>query len=309
MYTPDGTKVREWKGDEVFEPGGVRLSPDGKTLGVLRPYETRTLNRDVNVGGAALAGTFSRSLFRVTIYPVAEKLTGTDVSLPGDSVETVLWSADGSKLYAATHADDENHSHDINLKHYVFDLASRSHSELKPPAGHHLKAVSPDGKVLLTKGPAAKPAEAQRVFLVPAAGGEAVALNGPNEVFYDGQFSPDGTRVVIGGFKAGELPMPQPGEAAAPPPVTPEVGGWLVTLPVNDPKKRTELPLKKREYAKQCGWSPDGKRVVSTRQVLPELNQPPAQMEVVVTDASGRDPKVVTRDTGRYLEPVFIDWR
>src|SRR5262249_39513168 len=102
LFKPDGTKLREWKGDDVPEPGAVRLSPDGQTIAVRQPYETRTLKANVPVGGATLPGTFSRHLYRITLYPVAEKLAGTDVTIPGDSVEAVFWSADGTKLYAVT---------------------------------------------------------------------------------------------------------------------------------------------------------------------------------------------------------------
>jgi hypothetical protein len=91
--------------------------------------------------------------------------------------------------------------------------------------------------------------------------------------------------------------------------VTYTTENWLMVVPVDDAKKRTELPLKEREFVNQCRWSPDGKRVVASRQVLPELNQQPPQRGVVVTDADGRNPKLITRDTGQYLEPVFVDWR
>jgi RNA polymerase sigma factor (sigma-70 family) len=310
LLKPDGTKVHEWNGDDVPAPGGARISPDGRTIAILRAYETRTLNRGVNAGGAVLPGAFSRHLFRITLYPAAERLVGTDVSLPGDSVETVLWSADGSKLYAATHADDENYSHDKSLKHYVYDLATRRHSELRLPDGHHLKDVSPDGKRFLTVARWAKPGQGHCTFLVPA-GGDPVAITGTNESIYDGRFSPDGKRLLLAGFRWPAAAAAQPADPTVPPPVQPQAAfeWWLMTVSVDDSEKRTELSLKEREYVNQCRWSPDGKRVVTSRQVLPELNQPPPQKEVVVTDADGRNPMTLTTATGKYLEPVFVDWR
>jgi hypothetical protein len=309
LLMPDGTAVREWNGDDVPEPAGVRLSPEGKTIAVLRPYETRTSQKNAIVGGANLQGTFTRHLYRITLYPVAEMLIGRDVPLPDDSVEAVFWSANGSKLYTATHTDDENGSHDIGLKHYVFDLTTGKHTELKLPAGHHLMDVSPDGKHFLTKAPAAKPTDAHRACLIPAAGGEPVVLNGPEDAFYDGHFSPDGKRLVLCGFRQHNAPVLPPGDTAVPPPLVAKWEGWLVTLPVSDPKKRTELSLKDREYANQCRWSPDGKRVVTSRQVLPELNQPARPREIVVTDADGRNPKTIDTGTGNHLEAICLDWR
>ena len=241
---------------------------------------------------------------------MAEKLAGTDVPIPGESVEAVVWSADGSKLYAATHADDEHYSHDKDLKHYVYDLTTRKHTELKLPVGHHLKDVSPDGTLFLTKAPRANPSDAHGAFLVPAPGGEPVLLNRPNEVLYDGRFSPDGKRVLIGGFRWRKPPAAQPSDGpAVPPPATSVNEGWLITATVNDPGRRTELPLKEREYVNQCAWSPDGRRVATSRQVLPELNQPAPPREIVITDTDGRNPKTINTPTENHLEPVFLDWR
>jgi RNA polymerase sigma factor (sigma-70 family) len=301
-----GKKLREWSGDAVADPGAARLAPDGKSIAVLAPYDTRALVQKVSLGTA----TFKRHLFRIAIYDVAEKFVGKEISLPCDSIEAIFWSGDGAKLYAATHADEENNSHDVNLKHYVVEVKTGEHSELSLPSGHHLKAVSPDGKHFLTTGPLASIWEVRGVFLI-SEGKAPVRLNDAREVLYDAEFSSDGKRVLMTGVLGRAAAAPKPADAApgVPPPVAAAVTGWLVHLPVDDPAKRVELTFDEREYANQCRWSPDGKRIVTSRQVLPIINQPPAPREIVITDLDGGNRHSLTKDTGKYLEPVFLDWR
>jgi hypothetical protein len=308
LLKADGTVVRKWSGDEVLEPGGVRLSPNGKLIAVLRPYETRADKQGVPVGGGTLPGTFTRHLYRVTLYPVADKLVGTEIRLPGDSAESVVWSADGTKLYAGTHADDANYSRDNDLAHFVIDVASGKHSKLALPAGHHLKDVSPDGKMFLTLGPRPAPSKVRTAYLVTA-GGDPVAVTAADQVLYDGRFSPDGRRLLLCGIRApGSSQGPVGTPAGAPAPVQTIPDCWLESVETENPKRRTKLPLAEAQYANQCLWAPDGKRVVSFRAIMPPLNQDAPPREVVVSDADGRNPKVVFRDPER-LAPLFVDWR
>ena len=278
-------------------------------LAVLRPYETRAQKQSVDVGGGAkLPGTLSRHLYRVTLYPVADELVGTDVLLPGDSAESVVWSADGAKLYAGTHADDPDYSHDNDLAHFVIDVATRRHAPLKLPAGHHLKDVSPDEKTFLTIGPRPNPATVRPAFLVPAGGGEPVAITEPGEVLYDGQFSPDGRRLVLCGIRSVRAAAGPAGNPAAGSPAIGAPDYWLESATTDAPGRRTPLALRDCQYANQCRSSPDGKRVVSFRAVIPPLNQPAPPREVVVSDADGRNPRTIFTDPER-LAPVFVDWR
>jgi RNA polymerase sigma factor (sigma-70 family) len=309
LLKPDGTVVREWKGDDVPEPGAARLSPDGQTIAVLRPYETRAQKQSVDVGGGAkLPGTFSRHLFRVTLYPVADKLVGTDVLLPGDSAESLVWSADGAKLYAGTHADDPNYSHDNDLAHFVIDVTTRKHTPLKLPAGHHLKDVSPDGKTFLTIGPRPDPSKVRPAFLVSANGGEPIVVTALDEVLYDGRFSSDGRRLVMCGLRAARaLPGPAGGNSGTRAPPIGTYDYWLELTTTDAPKRRTPLALADNQYVNQCRYSPDGNRVVSFRAIIPPLNQPALPREVVVSDADGRNAKTIFTDSER-LAPVFVDW-
>src|SRR5262249_39012101 len=81
--------------------------------------------------------TFKRNLCRLTLYPVAPALSGTDVKLPGDSVESVVWSADGKRLYVGTHDDDEADPRTKGLAYHILDVRTRKVTRLKVPAGHH----------------------------------------------------------------------------------------------------------------------------------------------------------------------------
>lgn len=306
MLDAEGKERRTWEGDDVADPGSARLAPDGKSIAVLAPYDTRVLVQNVKFGTA----NFKRHLFRISILPVAEKLAGREISLPCESVEAIFWSGDGSKVYAATHDDRDDYSHEANLKHYIIDVKSGEHSELALPEGHHLKAVSPDGKIFLTTGPLPSLYEVRGVFLI-AEGKEPVRINDAREVLYDAAFSPDGKRVLMTGVLArAATPKPAEGGPGVPPPSSAAApSGWLVHLPIDDPAKRTTLELGEREYANQCRWSPDCKKIITSRQVLPIINQPPAPREIVITDADGGNRQVLMTDTGKYLEPVFVDWR
>src|SRR5262249_3280145 len=135
LLTPDGKVVRSWEGEQVPLATGARLSPDGRRIAVLRVTETRTQNKAVEAGGGRLQGPFSWTLAKLTIYPVAEKLAGVDVPLPGDAVESVAWSAGGSRLYVGTYDDDEDnpYAQSKNLRYHVLDATTFERTPLTLP--------------------------------------------------------------------------------------------------------------------------------------------------------------------------------
>jgi RNA polymerase sigma factor (sigma-70 family) len=311
LYRPDGTVEREWKGEQVPLAAAPRLSPDGRTIAALRRYEVRTLKANVAVGGgASLPGTFKRNLYRLTLYPVAETLVGTDVELPGDSVESVVWSRDGARLYVGTHDDDDWDTRTKNLAYHVLDVRSRKRTPLAVPAGHHLRDVSPDGKLLLTVGPVAQNTDPRPVFLVPAGGGRPTRVDEVPGSPYAIQFSPDGKRLLFCG--AGRKPAaPAPaggaGGPAAGPPGLAGLAFWLDTVELNTRARKPVVEFPLGRSAIQCRWSPDGRRVVFVRSVVPIRTPDGPDQTVVVCDADGSNAKDVFR-VASWNVPL-VDWR
>jgi RNA polymerase sigma factor (sigma-70 family) len=310
LYRPDGTVERQWKGEQVPWAAFARLSPDGRTLAVLRRYEVRTFKTNVAVGGgASLPGTFKRNLCRLTLYPVDETLVGTDVELPGDSVESVVWSGDGARLYVGTHDDDDWDSRTKNLAYHVLDVRSRKATPLAVPAGHHLRDVSRDGKLLLTVGPVPRATDPRPVFLVPAGGRPARVDEVPGSP-YQIQFSPDGKRLLFcgAGYKAAAAPaLGGPAGPATGPPALARVEFWLDTVDLTSRARKPVVKLAVGRAAMQCRWSPDGRRVAHVECVTPITKPAGPEQAVIVCDADGRNPKEVLRITSWDL--LSVDWR
>jgi RNA polymerase sigma factor (sigma-70 family) len=310
LYRPDGTVEREWKGEQVPWVAAARLSPDGRTIAAQRRYEVRTFKTNVDVGGGALQGTFKRNLCRLTLYRVAEALVGTDVELPGDSVESVVWSGDGARLYVGTHDDDDGDSRTKNLAYHALDARSRKATPLAVPAGHHLRDVSPDGKLLLTVGPVARNTDPRPVFLVPAGGGRPTRVDEVPGSPYRTQFSPDGKRLLFCG--AGRKPAAAPGGGgpagpAAGPPALATVEFWLDTVELAGRARKPVVKLAVGRAAMQCRWSPDGARVAYVECVTPITKPAGPEQAVLVCDADGRNVKEVLRITSWDL--LSVDWR
>lgn len=306
LLRPDGTVVREWKGEQVPEAFAARLSPDGRTVAVLRAADTRQSQEKVFVGGRQFRGDFRWSLYKLTLYPVAETLQGTDREVPGDSAAFLAWSPDGTRLYVGTHEDDgtyQTHLRRKNLAYYAVDAKSGKQVPLKLPDGHRLHDVSADGRHFLTSGPDPKQ-PGRGVFRVPAGGGEAERLT--DEDAYEAVFSPDGKRVLMCGYTS-------PALAAADGPIflpPAKIDRWFDAVTLADRKRATAIPLEAGEGALNCRYSPDGGRVVSLRTAAPRMNQPSPGREVVVSDGDGKSRKVVFAvDDGELALRVLIDWR
>jgi RNA polymerase sigma factor (sigma-70 family) len=304
LCRPDGKVEREWKGKQVPYAADPRLSPDGRTIAARRRYEVRELKTSVEVGGGRLPASFKRNLYRLTTFPVAEELVGKDVELPGDSVESVTWSADGSRLYAGTHEDDEADWRTKDLTYRVIDRAG-SVTVLKTPPGHHIRDVSPDGKALVMVGPTAKITDPRPVVIVPAMGGAVTKLDTVPGSPVRAQFSPDGKRILFCGSGWKVLPAAAGGRGAPSPAAG--VAFWLDTVEVATGKRKAVVELPPGRSATQCRWSPDGRRIVYLRLDVPSRNPAGYEQEVIVCDADGRNEKVIYKFTG--WDGVIIDWR
>jgi RNA polymerase sigma factor (sigma-70 family) len=312
LLKPNGTVVRSWAGDQVPDVGAARLSPDGQRIAVLRITDTRTLNSRVNAGGGQLLATVRRHLFKITIYPVADRLEGRDVPLPGDSVQTVFWAADGHRLFASSHDDDHNlgHTHSKkNRRHWALDARTFQATPLALPAEFVLWDAAPDGSTFLMLCPSGRPFTDHWLgHLVRADGRPPVCINNAGEFPYDLKFSPDGRRVLGAGIRAAAgAPARPDGPAPAGPPLVHASRMWFDTITLVDKKRQPVVNLPAGEYVNQCRWSPDGRRVLYVQRAQPHdfANQ---QDTVTVNDARGGQARgVLTLDHGPY--PLWIDWR
>src|SRR5262245_42522319 len=305
VLKPDGTMVRSWEGDQVPDVYAARLSPEGNRIAVLRPYETRTLKTAVPVGGgASLQGSFGRTLHKLMICTVADQLTGPDVEVPGDAVYTVFWSGDGTRLYAGSHDDDPSYAQANNLRHWVIDAKTLKATEFKLPPGHHLIDVSADGKQFLTKGPIPKPTVCRPIWVVPADGSEPVRLTDTTEGEFDGQFSPDGKRVLVCGAglcEAGKRPDGNIGPGRVKASTQPN---WLDLIMIADGTRSPVLTCKEKPYVWKCRWSPAGTRIV----YLPRMHSfPEIHDAVTVSLPDGTGKKVIL--SLDHSSGAWVDWR
>ena len=305
LLKPDGTIVRSWEGEQVPNVYAARLSPDGTRFAVLRPYETRTLKTAVPVGGgASLQGSFGRTLHKLMICTVADKLTGPDVDVPGDAVYTVFWSGDGTRLFAGSHDDDPSYAQANNLRHWVIDAKTLKATEFKLPPGHHLIDVSADGKQFLTKGPIPKPTVCRPIWVVPADGSEPVRLTDTTEGEFDSQFSPDGKRILVCGAglcEAGTRPDGNVGPGRVKTSTQPN---WFDIITIADGTRMPVLTCKQKQYVWRCRWSPGGTKIV----YLPRTHSfPDIHDDVTVSAPDGTGTKVIL--SLDHSSHVCIDWR
>jgi len=224
--------------------------------------------------------------------------------VPGDSVYTVFWSADRTKLYAGSHDDDPSYAQLNNLRHWVIDAKTLKATELKLPEGHHLLDVSGDGKLFLTQGPPPKPMTSRPVCVVPADGSKPIRLTDTDEGAFDGRLSPDGTQVLLcGSSRNSDGSRPKgllgPGRAKAN-----EDARWMDLITIADGKR---VPVVKREgldHVWRCAWNPDGKRVayLPRKQSFPEIHE-----TLTVANSDGSAAKVIY-ETDHALG-ANLDWR
>src|SRR5262249_49741753 len=281
-------------------------------------------------GGATLQGSFGRMLYRLTICPVADTLAGPDVDLPGESVESVVWSGDGTKIYAGTHDDDLTDARMKNLRYFVIDAKTFEATEMKLPEGHSLRDVSADGKLYLTAGPNPKPTVGRPLWVVPADGSDPVRLTDTTEGANCAQFSPDAKTVLACG--AGTLKVSADAEIG--PGRCPPAKSyfWFDTLSIADGTRSPVLDLKPvklagdeagpqptpgvpgamtvpnpyRDYVWRCRWSPDGTRVVYLPRTLPtDFDKLAAAVTVAKRDGTGK--KLILDFT--HAGNISIDWR
>ncbi|HEX4607215.1 MAG TPA: hypothetical protein VH092_03335 [Urbifossiella sp.] len=292
LYRPDGAVVRGWADAGLPPPVRVRLSPAGDTIAVVSagPHA-------LGAWGRVGRGTANPPAYhQLALYPVAPEPAAAKDVLPGKKVDSAAWAADGSRLYVTT---------DDGAAHHLVDPKTGAAAPFSLPRGHHVRDVSPDGKWVLTSAPGLRREDARRALLVPVGGGEPVAVNAPNEVASVARFSPDGRRVLVGGFRWRNHPDPEGPPGA----VVPVNEGWLATMTVAAPGRWADLPIGERETAVDGAWSPDGARIVTARQEFADLDLPVQKRTVVVTDAAGRNARVIARVDGGSMDPVAIDWR
>jgi RNA polymerase sigma factor (sigma-70 family) len=301
----DGAVVRSWDGDQVPEVGGARLSPDGTRIAVLRPYETRTLKQMVPIaGGASLQGSFGRTLCKLTMVGVADKLTGPDVDVPGDSVYAAFWSGDGTKLYVGSHDDDTSYARLNNLRHWVVDGKTLKATKLKLPEGHHLLDVSADGKLFLTISQPPIISVCRPIWVVPADGSKPIRLTDTTEGQFDARFSPDGTRVLVcgaGNCAAGKRPDGNIGPGLV---KASTADRWFDIFTIADGTRTSVVTCKDREYVWRCQWSPDGKRII----YLPRVQSfPDVHDNLTVSSPDGTGAKALLKVD--HSSNACVDWR
>jgi RNA polymerase sigma factor (sigma-70 family) len=305
LLKPDGTVVRSWEGEQVPNVYEARLSPDGKRIAVLRTYETRTQKKNVDVGGgASLAGSFGRTLHKLMICDVADKLSGPDVEVPGDSVYTVHWTGDGTKLYVGSHDDDPSYAQANNLRHWIFDATTLKATEFRLPEGHHLIDVSNDGKLYLTKGPTPIVMVCRPIWVVPADGSKPIRMTDTTEGEFGARFSPDGKQILVCGAglcAAGSRPDGSVGPGRV---VASKCEKWFDLMTIADGKRTNVLICKEKEYVWKCCWSPDGKRIA----YLPRQHSfPEVHDALTISDPDGSGAKVLIKID--HASGAHIDWR
>lgn len=302
----DGTVVKEWKADDVPEALAVRLSPGGKTLAVLRPYDERA-NRSTKFdakGKVQYLTEVRHILYKLTLCTVSERLSGPDIELPGDSVSNLVWSNDATKIYASTFEHEWATSYK-NLRHWIVDSRTYKATEFKLPKGHHLLDVSPNGGLFLTAGPPPNLKTGRPLWIVPADGSTPVRFTDATENPTDAQFSPDGTKILACGAGLIAAGMEGDGKLGVGKATPASRTRWFDVIEIAN-GKRTELKGWESRYIYKCRWSPDGRRIGF---LLQESTKefPDVYDELTVAGVDGGEAKVIL--SGRQRPMTCLDWR
>ncbi len=254
---------------EEWVPNGptIRLSPDGKTVAYLTAHK-------VTPGGSPTFAPFVR--------PVADAV-GWGRSLDVKEVFVIVaWSPKGDQLLVRALSDG-----DVTWRHLVVNVATKKTTPLKLPeaerpvgaewfAGNQVTDWSRDGEWFLTQCGWGKDKKSHyEMYLVKSDGSTARKLK-HIEYGHDGQFSPDGKRVLYVGRHV------EDGKETYQRYVADLEGGKPVRI-------SQELSGRTPSYG-HC-WSPDGKRIayVWENGKRPEDNE----SFLMLVDADGRNPQVL----------------
>jgi dipeptidyl aminopeptidase/acylaminoacyl peptidase len=173
---------------------------------------------------------------------------------------------------------------------------------------------SPDGKYLAFLSSRGDEGEADQLWLLPRAGGEAFRLTESKAGITDYAWSPDGTRLVLV-MKDEEAAGAEAGKEKVPPPIVidrlyfkEDVTGYLTRarqhLHLLDLATRRIEPLTRGDRDDlNPAWSPDGRSVAFLGKPGPDADQTNSWEVHVVEVRAGAEPRQVTRFEGNVNNP------
>jgi RNA polymerase sigma factor (sigma-70 family) len=298
LVDPDG-KNETTVARERGAPRAVaaRLSPDGKRVAV-----------QVESPAAADPAPDAPPRYRVYVRDVGGKGPGTPL---GGHVDGFAWSPDGAGV-AYTTLHPGNDAAKRHAAHGLEDLAKKTDGPLLLSPDHMICDWSRDGKFFLTGGGATDRVWPS-LWLTSRDGDELRRLTHPAVACTGGRLSPDGKRLLYGGF----VPQNVPAAKDAPG----EVGKFeLRVLDVASRKSAAVANVPDGGEPTGLCWSPDGKRVAYGWCEGPAFDgdgKPVVDQErearLVVCDPDGKNAKAVA--TWKVKPPpgqpgrVEVDWR